>query len=109
MEHSAIDLPTVQRLVATAPLTGLTLLVHVPRNDLNTALRALDIGANGVVFPHVNTKADAMQAVSATKYRRPLLLARCPWEIPRPRGTGSIRAVSSEGLCYWHEFDSAML
>jgi 2-keto-3-deoxy-L-rhamnonate aldolase RhmA len=68
MEHTAIDLPTVEKLVASASLTGISLLVRVPRNDLNMAQRALDIGANGLVFPHVNTKQEAIAAVSAAKY-----------------------------------------
>ena len=68
MEHTSVDLLTIEKMVATASLTGLSLLVRVRRNDYGTALTALDIGANGVVFPHVNTKQDALAAVAATKY-----------------------------------------
>lgn len=68
LEHGPMDLVTVEHMTKAAALSGMTLLVRVPEGDPGIVLRVLDLGANGVVFPHVNTKQDALNAVSLAKY-----------------------------------------
>ena len=68
LEHSSVSLEMVEHMVKAAGLSGMSLLVRVPEGESGTVLRVLDGGANGVVFPHVNTKQDALSAVSLAKY-----------------------------------------
>ncbi|MEK7778019.1 MAG: aldolase/citrate lyase family protein, partial [Chloroflexota bacterium] len=47
---------------------GVTSLVKVNANEPGLIGRALDLGVQGVVVPHVNTKEEAERAVRAAKY-----------------------------------------
>jgi 2-keto-3-deoxy-L-rhamnonate aldolase RhmA len=57
MEHSALDLGTVQTLCLAGLSAGLSPLVRVP--EVSWAARVLDIGAGGIIVPHVETAAEA--------------------------------------------------
>ena len=48
--------------------TDVTPFVRVAWNDIVLIKQALDIGAEGLVIPWVNTKEDAIKAVRAAKY-----------------------------------------
>jgi 4-hydroxy-2-oxoheptanedioate aldolase len=69
MEHTTLPLDTVSQICLAALNTGITPLVRVPP-DYNAAFiaRILDGGAMGIVAPHVNTAAQAMAIVDATKF-----------------------------------------
>lgn len=67
-EHGLFDLETAANLVRTADGVGLTPLVRVVKNEPTLILKALDMGAKGVIIPHVYTKQDARKAVKACKY-----------------------------------------
>lgn len=69
MEHGPIGYETAEDMVRAAEVEGCTPLIRVPRNDEADILRALDIGAHGVVVPHVETAADREKAVRAIKYQ----------------------------------------
>jgi 4-hydroxy-2-oxoheptanedioate aldolase len=56
--------PSLQALAGT-PATG---IVRMPWNDPVYAKRILDIGAEGVMVPQVNSKAEAEAAVAACRY-----------------------------------------
>ena len=71
MEHSAITLAQAQELIRVVELLGVVPLVRVGENNPNLIKRVMDAGAHGVIVPMVNTKEDAIRAVSAVKY--PLL------------------------------------
>src|SRR5204863_8523488 len=47
---------------------GLTSVVRVMDNDYATIYRTLDRGAQGIVVPHVNTRAEAEAMVAAGKF-----------------------------------------
>lgn len=68
IEHSAIELAMVQRLVRTIELNGCLPLVRVGKNDANLIKRVMDTGAHGVIVPMVNTAEDARRAVESVKY-----------------------------------------
>jgi len=68
MEHAPLDIGTVQVLMQATAGTEITPLVRVAWNDLVLIKRALDIGAQGLVIPWVNTEADARRAVEAARY-----------------------------------------
>ena len=57
MEHSALDLETVQALCLAGLSAGLSPLVRVP--EASWCARVLDIGAGGIIVPHVETATEA--------------------------------------------------
>lgn len=68
MEHSATTLDIAQELIRVIELRGVVPMVRVGENNANLIKRVMDSGAHGVIVPMVNTKEDAMAAVSAVKY-----------------------------------------
>lgn len=67
-EHAPIDFGVAEDMVRAADLMGMTPLVRVPGHDPKTILRFLDTGAQGIMAPQVNSKADARAIVDAVKY-----------------------------------------
>lgn len=68
MEHSALDTTHAADICAAALPTGVTPIVRVPEMDLRLAARVLDSGAQGVIFPHVDTPEQAREIVSAIRF-----------------------------------------
>jgi 2-dehydro-3-deoxyglucarate aldolase len=68
MEHSVTDYKDVQLLIATIQSKGLKAFVRVGENNTRIIKRVLDAGADGIIVPMVNTKADAQKAVAAANY-----------------------------------------
>jgi 4-hydroxy-2-oxoheptanedioate aldolase len=68
VEHGLFDLPTAGDLIRAAQGVDLVPLVRVPSNDPVAILKALDMGAQGVIVPHIQTGEDAARAVAASKY-----------------------------------------
>lgn len=67
-EHATLDELAVEHLIRTALLTGIAPVVRVAENRAAMISKALDMGALGVVVPHVTTPEDAEQAVRAAKF-----------------------------------------
>ena len=67
-EHGPIDESHCDNMIRAAFLTGKPALVRVPNGDSDTILPYLDVGASGIVVPHVNTAEEAREAVAASKY-----------------------------------------
>jgi 2-keto-3-deoxy-L-rhamnonate aldolase RhmA len=68
-EHSPLDILTVQGMMqAMRPDSKTTPLVRVWWNDIVAIKRALDIGAQGIIVPWINTKEEAELAVKAALY-----------------------------------------
>ena len=57
LEHTATSFETTALLCSGAIGAGITPLVRVPSHDHQYLTRALDIGAMGVIVPHVETRA----------------------------------------------------
>ncbi|SRR5579875_545747 len=68
MEHAPLSIETVQNLLQVSKGSGTTPLVRVAWNDQVMIKLALDVGAEGLVIPQVNTKEDAETAVRAMRY-----------------------------------------
>jgi len=67
-EHSPADLENVLgQLQAIAPYST-SAVVRVPWNDMVTIKRYLDIGAQTVLIPYVQTADEARAAVASTRY-----------------------------------------
>lgn len=68
MEHSPVSLETVSAICAAAPAFGVTPLVRPPGHGAEWIGRVLDGGAQGVVVPHVDTRAQAEAVVRAARF-----------------------------------------
>jgi 2-keto-3-deoxy-L-rhamnonate aldolase RhmA len=67
-EHGAVDYADLGNLTRACDLWSKTSVVRVMDNDYATIYRTLDRGAQGIVVPHVNTRAEAEAAVEAAKF-----------------------------------------
>jgi 4-hydroxy-2-oxoheptanedioate aldolase len=67
-QHGLIGYDAMVPLLASVGRTGATPLVRVPFNHTPWMGQALDAGAEGVIVPMVNTRADAERAVAACRY-----------------------------------------
>lgn len=68
MEHSAIGLREMSRMVQVIDLAGCTPLVRVGANDPLLIKQALESGARGIIVPMVNSVEEAQDAVAAAHY-----------------------------------------
>jgi 2-dehydro-3-deoxyglucarate aldolase/4-hydroxy-2-oxoheptanedioate aldolase len=67
-EHGGFDLETLQDLCRIAVKVGLSPIVRVADLQYSLIARALDCGAEGVIFPRVEDPALLEKAVSWTKF-----------------------------------------
>jgi 2-dehydro-3-deoxyglucarate aldolase/4-hydroxy-2-oxoheptanedioate aldolase len=67
-EHGNFDLETVQDNCRVSSLVGLCSVVRVADLQYNLIARALDCGADGIVFPRVESPELLERAVSWTKF-----------------------------------------
>jgi 4-hydroxy-2-oxoheptanedioate aldolase len=68
MEHGSINYETLENMIRAAESENCCPLVRVGRNDELHILKALDMGAHGIISPHVETKKDCEKVVAYTKY-----------------------------------------
>ncbi len=67
-EHGPINEAQCEDMVRAADLLDKPVLIRVPTNEPHVILRYLDIGASGIVVPHITTREDAERAIDAIKY-----------------------------------------
>lgn len=107
MEHSPLDVETLQTFILGmvnvrsavakgSPQMDVTPILRIPANGReNTEFlvkQALDVGAYGVMFPFVDTREEALNAIRAMRYPQPRGDAQ-----PEPRG----HRGSSPGNAAW--------
>jgi 2-keto-3-deoxy-L-rhamnonate aldolase RhmA len=68
MEHGAYNWETVADLVRVARLVGVTPLVRVPDAAYSLIARTLDLGAQGIMVPRVETRAQVEYIVESALY-----------------------------------------
>ncbi len=68
LEHGTIDLETAENMVRAAHVHGIAPMVRVLANRPELITAALNIGAAGVLVPHVSSVEEATAAVEATKF-----------------------------------------
>lgn len=68
MEHSSLDKRDIYYHILAAKAAGTASLVRVAWNDPVLAKPVLDMGPDAIVFPQVNTAAQARAAVEACSY-----------------------------------------
>lgn len=77
-EHGFFGLETAENLVRTAEAAGISPLVRVAVNEPHLIMKALDIGAEGVVVPQVTSRQEAEKAISAARYHPRGTRGACP-------------------------------
>jgi len=68
LEHTPISLETTALLCIAARGSGLAPLVRVPSDQSDILTRVLDIGASGIIVPHVETPDQAQRIVNACRF-----------------------------------------
>ena len=68
IEHTSIDLKSAQILINTIQANNIKALVRVSKNEEVVIKRVLDMGADGIIVPMINSKEDAKMAVEYAKY-----------------------------------------
>jgi len=67
-EHGPISMQSTQNMIRAAETANITPIIRVSSNDEALILRALDIGAQGIEIPQINSKSQAIKAVKSVKY-----------------------------------------
>ncbi|MDE2372500.1 MAG: aldolase [Burkholderiales bacterium] len=67
-EHAPFDRASMDRMLFAARAVGLPMLVRVPDRRDATILSVLDLGAAGIVVPHVDSAAQAREVVAAARF-----------------------------------------
>ncbi|MCX4835095.1 aldolase/citrate lyase family protein [Streptomyces sp. NBC_00006] len=67
-EHGPADMALLQQHILAAQAHGIDVIVRVGTAEPALALRALDLGAAGLIHPHVDSAEDARRAVAASHY-----------------------------------------
>jgi len=68
MEHAPLEISDVEVLMMPLKGTNVAPIIRVPWNDMVMIKRALDIGAEGILVPWVNTRREAEEAVRYASY-----------------------------------------
>ncbi|MCH8207115.1 MAG: hypothetical protein IH956_08930 [Chloroflexi bacterium] len=67
-EHGPVDFADIPDMTRACDLWGTSSVVRVNLNVAGVIYRTLDVGAQGIVVPHVNTADDARAVVDAAKF-----------------------------------------
>ncbi len=67
-EHGPVDFKDIPDMTRACDLWGMTSVARVNMNEPGVIYRTLDVGAQGVVVPHVNTAEEARAVVKASKF-----------------------------------------
>ena len=67
-EHGPITWEHVAQMSRACDLWGMTSVCRVNSNEPWLITRTLDVGATGIVVPHVNTRDEAEQAAKSARY-----------------------------------------
>lgn len=85
-EHGPVDFADISDLTRACDLWGVTSVLRLSHNEYGDIYRALDRGAQGLVIPHVNTKAEAQNVVDSAKFapigKRGMFTSRQGYGVP---------------------------
>jgi len=77
-EHGTMTLADINAMVRAADAGGLDAIVRVPDHSASFIQRVLDIGASGIIAPHIRSLDEARAIVAATKYPPEGIRGACP-------------------------------
>ena len=78
MEHSTIDFTRLELLIAASQAAGLATLVRPWGEDTGLIGKILDMGANGIMVPHVDSPERARSVVEQARYAPQGSRGLCP-------------------------------
>ena len=85
-EHGGVDFQDISDLTRACDLWGATSVLRLSHNEYGDIYRALDRGAQALVIPHVNTKAEAENVVQSAKFapigKRGMFTSRQGYGVP---------------------------
>ena len=85
-EHGPVDFENVSNMARACDLWGVTSLARIHLNEYGTIYRMLDRGVQGLVMPHVNTRAEAENFVRSAKFapigKRGMFTSRQGYGVP---------------------------
>ncbi len=67
-EHLGFNDETLASMVLAARSTGMDSMVRIERDSYTSAIKPLEMGARGIMAPHVKTAAQAKEIVRAMKF-----------------------------------------
>ncbi len=67
-QHTPLSIETVQSMMQAMSYSQTTPIVRVQWNDFAMINRALDIGAQGIIVPLVNTRKEAIEAIQSATF-----------------------------------------
>jgi len=67
-EHGGTGLETLEHMLRAAAASGIAALVRVPRGGADDILHVLDLGADGIMVPHVTSAEVAARIVQHSYY-----------------------------------------
>jgi 2-keto-3-deoxy-L-rhamnonate aldolase RhmA len=104
LEHSPYALEALGGLVSECHACGLPALVRTWSLDGGMIGKVLDLGANGIMVPHVRHATDAAEAVRAAHYApvgergvAPLIGHRAAWDLDDDAGSSVLVVAQIEG------------
>ena len=68
MEHSRVNVETMEHCIRAADAAGITTVVRVAENNPSLIRQSIEAGAQGVIVPHVKNREDARRAVASVRY-----------------------------------------
>ena len=68
-EHGGFDYVDMSRMITTARLCGLPVIVRLSNNERKDIIKLMDMGADGLLLPMTNTVSDIQQVVKYAKYQ----------------------------------------
>ncbi len=68
MEHTTFNLETVAQMIQVSRLLDITPIVRVPDAEYHLVARVIDVGAQGVMIPRMNTPKQVEEIVSWLRY-----------------------------------------
>lgn len=68
LEHCSFSSESISSICMTAAALGITPLVRLPGLDKAEISRTLSVGAQGIIVPHIETRAEIEAAVEAAKF-----------------------------------------
>lgn len=67
-EHFVHNVETAENLIRAVQAADVVPIVRIPSHEDGLILQMLEAGAMGIIFPHIDTKQDALHAVREVKF-----------------------------------------
>lgn len=68
-EHGAFDYSDISKIVTTAKLCGIKVIIRISDNSRKDIIKFMDMGATGLLLPMTNNPEDIKQVVKYAKYQ----------------------------------------